>query len=47
MIEDLRFIKRYVPIIENGETGLKELRILQTYDGHTWFDVPLVELEGK
>jgi len=42
MIQDLRFVEREVPA-ENGYT--KTIRILQAYDGHEWFDVPLVREE--
>lgn len=42
MIEDLRFIEREINI---GNGCVQIVRILQTYDGHVWFDVPLVEIE--
>ena len=40
MIEDLRFIERVF-----SENTVFECRgkILQAYDGHVWFDVPVVE----
>jgi len=51
MIQDLRFIQRNEPIdpIEAAKKERNEAfigiakRILQAYDGHVWFDVPLVE----
>ena len=46
MIEDLRFIERIsYPILDNSKP--KVLRILQAYDGHVWFDVPLYTLEDQ
>lgn len=39
MIEDLRFIEREMT---DGHVGWVA-KILQAYDGHVWFDVPLVE----
>lgn len=40
MIEDLRFVEREIMI---DETTAQKVRILQAYDGHVWFDVPLVD----
>lgn len=50
MIEDLRFVDRSVPMNEAerlraniGQPYIdKTVKILQAYDGHQWFDVPLV-----
>jgi hypothetical protein len=42
MIEDLRFVERQIPAPEYGEGFSKIGRILQAYDGHVWFDVPLM-----
>ena len=42
MIEDLRFVKRYVSLPEGaGEI----IRVLQAYDGNVWFDIPLERVE--
>jgi len=51
MIEDLRFIER-----EDSEPcgmsrdGMQiyriiKIKVLQAYDGHVWYDVPLIEEE--
>lgn len=45
MIEDLRFVEREIAYIDREDTKLKTLRILQAFDGHVWFDVPLVKPE--
>jgi len=46
VIEDLRFVEREVadPIQPYGKdyTIVRTVKILQAYDGHVWFDVPLV-----
>lgn len=40
MIEDLRFVEKLITI--DMDTG-KWVKILQAYDGHVWFDVPLIK----
>lgn len=47
MIEDLRFVERSIPAPKYGEHIYETVRVLQAYDGHQWFDVPLVELESE
>lgn len=42
MIEDLRFVVRYVPADEVGSDIVRPMMILQAYDGHSWFDVQIV-----
>lgn len=41
MIEDLRFV--LVPS-DDSQGGTKISKILQAYDGHQWYAVPLVAL---
>lgn len=43
MIEDLRFVERFVPAPELGENMGRTVKILQASDGYVWFDVPLVK----
>lgn len=42
MIYDLRFIERNTTAPEYAVGKGKTVRILQAYDGHVWFDVPLI-----
>ncbi len=43
MIEDLRFIEIEEKQPDGPVSGLLgKKRILQAYDGHVWYDVPLV-----
>lgn len=42
MITDLRFIERMEPYPVPAQRGMRLVRILQYYDGHNWFDVPMV-----
>lgn len=46
MIEDLRFVERKEYSGFDANT-VKVLRILQAYDGHVWFDVPLYDEDGN
>lgn len=41
MIQDLRYIER--PCVAFDGTIYETRKILQAYDGHVWFDVPLVQ----
>ena len=47
MIEDLRFIRLSEPAPEFGPGISRTVRVLQAYDGHQWFTVPLVELDDE
>lgn len=45
MITDLRWVEReeIVKQYDAGSVTARIIKVLQAYDGHTWFDVPTVK----